>query len=667
MSFLYPLLWAGAAAVAVPLWLHLRAKTGPLVRFATLRFLEDQPAPRTRGFRLRDLALLALRAAAVILIVAAFAWPYRPDGARRVVRSRVHVLDATASRHAGDGFARDRERIRRVLAEPGGERQDAVVVLDGRPRVLVGFGDDRGEGARRVAAAEPSQARGSFLEALRLAHSQLATALAEDRRILVYSDQQENQWTENETSPPFLDGVTVEIASPREAEVRPNVSVADPSVRRFFVGDEAWIDLSAELRHERSDRAVPVRLEANGRKVLDETVPLSGDAGRLALRAKWRSNPGEWVRGELVVTAGGGALAADDRVFFTLPPVKEGRLAVLARSPYLLAGLSPEVMKGRWAMRRIDPSDAGLAEGPESALPEVLVLEGDFAHSAAVRALAFRCLNNGRGVILFLSRTTPLVRAFLDELGIDVVEPRGRQPEVFRFVALDHPLFQPFRSGELGDIGEARVLSHVGLQPRRGVPLAFGDSGDVLVLEGTGSPGRLLVFAFGMDRAQTSWPVQPTFLPFLDLALQHARSATPLQTSAVPGEVVVHEVPSDRAVKTVRVDGRPVEVDAARRARLTAPSRPGIYAITYDDAPAPEALLAVNPPAAESVLRYVDTPAALAQWTLPPRPQDPAPAVAAASRLGALDQRWWWWLLAGGALALALETLLTLRRRMVAA
>lgn len=672
MSFLNPWLWAGLLALAAPIWLHLRARSGPVFAFPTLRFLEDQPRPRTRGFRLRDVLLFAARAAALFLLVAGFAWPYLHRGPARVVESRVHVLDNTLSHRAGGGFERDRERVRRALLAGGPESQDAVVELTARPRVLVGLADARAEGAARVAGLQPSFARGSYLEALRLAQSLLAQSLGSRRRIIVYADHQANQWTENENGPPFLDGVEVELAAKPEVVSRPNLSLGDPAVRRFFLGDQAWVDLSVDLRYEGPFTSARVQLVANGEAILTQDLALERGSGTATLRGQWRSDPARWLRAELTIEGANDALREDDRVFFVLPPVREGRLALLARSPYLAAALSPDTMRGRWAVRSLDPSAPGLAEMPEPALPEVLVLEGDYAQSQDVRALVFRCLNNGRGVVLFLGRLTPLLKGFLHELGLDTNAARGSGAEAFRLVAADHPIFKPFLDGELGDLLEPRVFSHVGLASRQAVPLLFGTSGDPLLLEGTSTRGRLLVFPFALERRQTDWPLQASFIPFLDLALQHVRAATPLQTSTLPGELLVHEPVPEQSPREVVLRAGERELlraplDARRTARFEAPATPGIYALGYDASPAVEALIAVNPSPKESVLRYVEAPAALQAWTLatPSATRAALPSEAPA-RLLALDQRLWWWCLVAAAGALLLETALLVRRRTAA-
>jgi len=665
MSFLYPWFWAGMLTAALPLWLHLRAKTGPIFLFPTLQFLEDAPRPRARGFRLRDGLLLLARLLALWLLVAGFAWPFFDRDAGRIVESRVHVIDATLSRQVGGGFARDRERVRQALLAAGPETQDAVVELTDRPRVIVSFSEDRREAAPHVAALTPSFARGSYLDALRLAQSLLAQSLGSRRRILVYADHQENQWTENEATPPFLDGVAVELMSRPEVLFRPNAALAEPIVHRGFIGERAYVDLSADLAYQGTFPHAAVRLRANGKDVLSEAHPLAG-TGTMTLRAQWESDPGEWVRGELAVEGVDDALPADDRVYFASPPVREGRVALLSRSPYLEAALSPETMKGRWRTERLDAAASGMADVAEEMLPDVLVIDSDYAQSEQVRALAWRCLNNGRGVLLFVRRATPLVKGFLSELGVTAAEKEADATDTFRSVAAEHPLFKPFLNGELGDIVAPQVFGHVGLTGTSATPLLFGASGDALLLEGTSTRGRLLIFAFALERAQTDWPLLPSFIPFLDLALQHARQTTASQSTLLPGAPLTYEVPREHARprQVVLSDGvhdlERAAVDDDRHARLEAPGRPGLYELRYDDNPQLEALVAVNPPPKESVLRYLEAPAALKAWTLA-APSQEAVARPAGSRtgpLGARDQRAWWWCLGAALLLLVLESAL---------
>src|SRR6266446_1063582 len=116
---------------ALPIWLHLRRKQETnLHLFPTLRFLDDQPEPRRSPFRLRDILLFVLRALALLLLVAAFAWPYlRRADTVPIKESRVYILDNTLSRQAGSGFSRDRDRLLSEIAKAGLDTQVAVVEL----------------------------------------------------------------------------------------------------------------------------------------------------------------------------------------------------------------------------------------------------------------------------------------------------------------------------------------------------------------------------------------------------------------------------------------------------------------------------------------------------------------------------------------------------------
>src|SRR5262245_48562043 len=180
-SFLNPWLWLGALALAAPLWLHLRRKQETNVfRFSALRFLDDEPQPRRSPLRLRNLLLFVLRALAVLLLAAAFAWPYLHDAKTAPIQeSRVYILDNTLSHQANNGVSRDRDRILSELGKAGSGVQVAVIELAATARVTVSFGDERETAKEKVKKLMPSFQRGSYLAAFRQANSLLNNALGE--------------------------------------------------------------------------------------------------------------------------------------------------------------------------------------------------------------------------------------------------------------------------------------------------------------------------------------------------------------------------------------------------------------------------------------------------------------------------------------------------------
>jgi hypothetical protein len=214
-------------------------------------------------------------------------------------------------------------------------------------------------------------------------------------------------------------------------------------------------------------------------------------------------------------------------------------------------------------------------------------------------------------------------------------------------------------------LSEVKVLRHTRLKTAQGVPLAFGDTGDVLLFQSTRFPGKLLVSAFGFERDQTSWPVHLSFLPFLDLALQHCRAAGEDRDMFEAGESSVIPLPRETTASQVVLGAARFPVSEGK-AQIKVPDKPGVYELRYDNSSAAPRMLAVNPPPRESELSYTANPEAPTVWAMQKSPDNRPPAAASImelSRSEILRQRWWWWLALGVVALLAIEMLWSSARK----
>ena len=667
-SFLNPWFWLGALAIAAPIWLHLRRRRETnIVEFTALRFLEDQPQPRRSPLRLRDLVLFALRVLALLALVAAFAWPYlRGANTAPIRESRVYILDNTLSHQANDGFAHDRDRVLSDISKGPGDVQMAVIELTSVPRVVVSFGESREAARQKLKELEPSFQRGSYLAAFRQANSLLGNSLGDQKRIILLGDNQENQWTENANSPPFLRNVQIDLPK-ISALGLPNLSLAEPRVQRIFLGDKSLVNFTVKLGHTGEAKTANIQLRANEQVIFNRTVDLVNQPETILLQSQWEADPAAWLRGEVIVEGAPDALAGDNRVYFSLAPVIEGKLALLAQSQYLRLALSPDVMRGQWATRVLEPTKLA-AELAASEDADVLVVESNYLQSTDARKLLWRYVTNGRGVLLLVNRLAPGISGCLRELGFEaegtISTPKGTA-EKFQFVCSNHPIFHPFLSSDYGDLMDVKVTKYVQLKGSQAMPLVFSEKGAGLFFQGTKFPGKLFVAAFGLDREHTSWPVDQTFIPFLDLTLQTARAEDPTPTTFEPGEISKIQLPAGSTAKEAvlrdehQVLSRaPVEQG---RAQVRMPDKLGVYTLTYDDSIQTEKIFSVNPSPKESQLAYVDTPESLKAWevNLPPGSgKAAATARGPLSLSGILQQHWWWWMVVLGLAALMLETAL---------
>ena len=94
MSFLFPLYLAGAAAIALPIYLHLRRKPPKdAVEFSSLMFLEpSKHQPLKRRSQLEHLSLLALRCLALLFLAAMFSRPFFAGGDKEGVAGQKRTV-----------------------------------------------------------------------------------------------------------------------------------------------------------------------------------------------------------------------------------------------------------------------------------------------------------------------------------------------------------------------------------------------------------------------------------------------------------------------------------------------------------------------------------------------------------------------------------------------
>src|SRR5436190_9013905 len=121
MAFLAPLFFVALATFAIPVVIHLtQRERKQIVEFPSLMFLRKIPYQSVRRRRIRDWPLLAMRLAAILLIVLAFA---RPFFKRETValassmgpREVVVLLDHSYSMGYGDRWDRAKAAARRTI------------------------------------------------------------------------------------------------------------------------------------------------------------------------------------------------------------------------------------------------------------------------------------------------------------------------------------------------------------------------------------------------------------------------------------------------------------------------------------------------------------------------------------------------------------------------
>ena len=136
MQFLTPAFFVGLGAIAIPVLIHLiQREKKRVVAFPSLMFVRRIPYQSVRRRRIRHWFLLFLRAAAIALIVLAFARPFtRPSAATPTLgssgaRDVVVVLDQSASMGYGDHFEKAKDAAKKVVRGLGADDRATLVLF----------------------------------------------------------------------------------------------------------------------------------------------------------------------------------------------------------------------------------------------------------------------------------------------------------------------------------------------------------------------------------------------------------------------------------------------------------------------------------------------------------------------------------------------------------
>ena len=192
MSFLFPAFLIGGLAAAVPIVLHLlRRERLPRVPFSDIRFLQAAHVEQTRRRRLRELLLLALRVAALLLLAVAFARPFLGDTAAPDRPATVVLVDTSFSLSAPGQRARVRAQALEAIATAPVDHLVGVVAFDDTARVVADLAGSRAAARAAVEGLSPGAHGTRYRVGLAAASALIGIRAG---RIVVVTDLQATGW-----------------------------------------------------------------------------------------------------------------------------------------------------------------------------------------------------------------------------------------------------------------------------------------------------------------------------------------------------------------------------------------------------------------------------------------------------------------------------------------
>lgn len=475
IGFLEPLALFGLAAAAIPPLLHLIGRRlPPTVLFPAVRYLTATEREHSRRLRLRNLLLLLLRTAIILLAVLAAARPVArvPAGSGHPPAALALVLDNSLSSGAVAGGRRVldllAERARRVVDGAGVEDHLWLVLADGIPQRLT-----PADARALMDSLSPSPLRLDLGRAVRAAAAAVAAAPLAEHEVVVLSDVQQTALSSGPAP------------SVRVLVWEPPTPPANRGVESALAEPGVWTPEGAVVASVSGAAGEPaaVRLLLDGRDVA-RAVAVAGDRVVLAPpppAVGWHAS---------VVELDPDELRADDRWWLPLLVRQPAAVRVAPGAGRFVAEGIAVLQTGRRARRG---DDVVVADRPAGDATIVFPPADPSLAGAVNRGLAARGVSWRLGELIE------------GEWSLEGSVGAARDATVRRRYRL---------------VGSGPVLARAGGEPW-------------LVRS-----GAVALVASRMEEAWTDLPVRAGFIPFLDLLVNRVALREAWTVGARPGESV---------------------------------------------------------------------------------------------------------------------------------
>ena len=510
MSFLFPAFFIGALAIAIPIIIHLwKREVARRVAFSDIRFLKRAPVMQASRRRLRELLLLALRIAALLLLVLAFTRPFFDASGLLSRNLTVVALDRSFSMGAPESFRRARAAATAAIADAPSDHTIGLIVFDHQAQIAHDVTVDRSAVAASVGRITPGAGATRFATGVAAAAEMFGSRTG---RIVVVTDLQQSGWERSSevVVPPDVVVDVSEIDTDQVNLAVTSVSAGPRGVAAVVFNDGTERSTTASLHHDDGLVAVAEVIAPPGSTevVFDIDVPATGTL-------------------QVTVDDPEGIPADDDRYLLLDPPspvvvgvvTDGGRTG--AGAFYLERALLAGDDERQFEVVATAPN--ALATRELSDL-DVVVIIGTQGLDRPGRERVASFVANGGGLMIVAGPTLDRLLV-ADILGDDVpltLEPVLAPLETsFSVIDARHPIFQAF-GGLVGTLSQVRVqhVIHVVETADARVLARFAD-GTAALVEYAVSQGRAVVFASDLNNEWNDFPRRPTFLPFVYELMQY--------------------------------------------------------------------------------------------------------------------------------------------------
>jgi hypothetical protein len=607
LNFSSPFFLFGLMGMSIPILIHLLTRRQQKhVRFSAVYLLSQSQKRSIKKSKPNRLLLLLLRCMGIALLSLALAGPFFSFSDSEAFRSNtpssfVFIVDDSFSMR---GHVKEKTLFESAIQFLSNlltkipEGSELSLVLASHPaRTDQDWVTQKSSFEKLIHGLQPSYQTTDIGHAIEKAAHLLSTASNKEKNLILLTDLNENGWDKEVFSEVSnLLNIPLQIFDFSTLAMKKNqVSVESVETRQEFLARSRILKIKTKIKnHSQSNQRLPVSMIFD--KKLEKETLIDIPAGQTI--AKEFSIPlrsGDTIQGE--IKAGEDALLTDDIRYFSHQPNRNIKVLVVDGDPgtvshqsesfYLERALNPFSV----SVSHIDPTVSTLAELPLRNLSDFsVVIFANVRELPVGYELKLENFVLRGGALIFGMGDQIDAKYYNEKLGnllpvtLEAVQKLKKTHLLFE--NNQHPVMRAFSAKTIKEMKEIPFHSIYTIQTREEKSFKVASwftNKNPAILESDSGKGKVIVFLSSLDRDWNDFPIQPTFLPWIQRWTQYATRGLEnfSQQDLLIGETFTQKIDRPNGQWAVRTPGGNLHLTVTTdgKTRFSKTDFPGVYTL----------------------------------------------------------------------------------------
>lgn len=604
LNFLSPVYLLGIFGVGLPILIHFLTQRRSIpIKFSAIFLLKESQKRTMKQSRPNRLLLMLFRCLALIFLSLALSKPiFSFSETKGFISSapaaNVFILDNSYSMNARTDkttlYDEAATALDTAVRDMPGEF--SLITAATPVRTVLGWTDRAETLQKLLKVSKASYGTTDIGKAVTTATELLESSSQKTKRIFILTDRTRNGWKKESFPTKTKSDTSVNVIDFSELQKGDNrAAVSNVTVSQEFLANSRIIRVKASVTNLLKNRQInrlPISIWVNGKKQNEDVVelPANGVAEKEFLLPYLGHDP---INGYVEIEDD--ALPTDNRRHFTYQPDQKINVLVVDGDPRTVAYQSESF----YLERALNPLSSSISD----INPTVSTLNELTQHNLLLFPVVMLCNIRHlpgnyelelekyvlRGGALFIALGDQVdVKFYNEKMGNllpvkieSLLETKG-DPFHLKLQSHDHPVFKVFSAKNLKEMESIRFNALYKVEPREGkestIPMSFGDQLPAVVETRVGK-GKVILYTSSVDRDWNDFPIQPTFLPWIQRWVKYAAHGVDAMTrnELLVGEPF-EEIGEAELLQTPAGKIVPLRKNAASgEPRFEDTLRPGVY------------------------------------------------------------------------------------------